>query len=85
MIRALIATAATAAVSSAAWYLYKSGKLDGALNSIGARIGPALGFARPPALDEAYRGTNASKPAPAHPWPVDKKPLAGTDMAAHAA
>ncbi len=33
MIRALIATAATAAVSSAAWYLYKSGKLDGPIDS----------------------------------------------------
>ncbi|MBO9580516.1 MAG: hypothetical protein J7498_06460 [Sphingobium sp.] len=75
MIRALIATAATAAVSSAAWYLYKSGKLDGLIG----------GFARPPALDEAYRGANASKPAPAHPWPIDRKSLAGTDMTAHAA
>lgn len=81
MIRALIATAATAAVSSAAWYLYKSGKLDGPIDSAARR----LGLKRPPALDEAYRGTNASMPAPAHPWPIDKKSLAGTDMAAHAA
>lgn len=80
MIRALIATAATAAVSSAAWYLYKSGKLDGLVSGLGNQFW----LRRAPALDEAYRGANASKPAPAHPWPVDKKSLADTNMAAPA-
>ncbi|HEY1125472.1 MAG TPA: hypothetical protein VGE65_07545 [Sphingobium sp.] len=80
MLRALLATAATAAVSSAAYYLYKSGKLDGPIDSAARR----LGLRRPPALDAAYSGANASRPAPAHPWPVDPLALADTDMAAHA-
>jgi hypothetical protein len=71
MIRALIATAATAAASVAGYRLYKSGKLDGPIDRIGRR----LGLRRPPSLDSAYSGANASRPAPAHPWPVDPQSL----------
>lgn len=81
MIRALLATAATAAVSSAAYYLYRSGKLDGAID----RVGRQLGLRRPPSLDSAYSGANASRPAPAHPWPVDPQSLGKSAPAPDAA
>lgn len=75
MIRALLKAAAVAAVSSAAYKIYKFGKLDGLIDEAGRRIGPALGLRRTPALDSGYSGPNASRPAPAHPWPVDKRSL----------
>ena len=63
MIRALLKAAAVAGVSSAAYKIYKSGKLDGLIDEAGRRIGPALGLRRTPALDSAYTGANASRPA----------------------
>ena len=88
MIKALLKAAIVAAASKTVYDLYKSGKLDGPIGligQIGDRIGPRLGFGRPPALDSAYEGTNASRPAPAHPWPVDKKALGKDKTLASAA
>lgn len=71
MIRALIKTAAVAALSSVAYRAWKSGKLDHLI----AHFAPGTNDRSAPALDSAYSGDNASKPAEPHPWPVDKKSL----------
>lgn len=71
MIRALLATATVAAIATFGHRLYRTGKLDGVLGGVASRIIPR----RPPSLEKAYAGTNASRPAPAHPWPVDPQSL----------
>jgi hypothetical protein len=71
MIRALLATATVATIGAVGHRLYRSGKLDGALGRVGSQLLPF----RPPALEKAYAGANASRPAPAHPWPIDPQSL----------
>ncbi len=83
MLKALLATAATAAASAVAYRLYKSGRLDSLIEHFGPQLRDqlaGLGLRTPPSLDSAFTGANASKPAPAHPWPVDKNAL-GSNIA----
>jgi hypothetical protein len=75
MIRALIKAAAVAAVSSYAYRFYRSGRLAGLIGDLADRLDPRLAPGAAPALEGAYSGANASRPAPAHPWPVDRQSL----------
>lgn len=68
MIRGLIVAAATAAVSGAIYRAFQQGRFDGLI----ARLAPG----KAPPLALAYEGANASRPAPAHPWPVDPRSIA---------
>jgi hypothetical protein len=69
MIRILLATATTAAVSAFAYRAWRSGKLDATIERFFGPAQPAF------ALDQATEPANVSKPAPAHPWPIDKRAL----------
>lgn len=70
MIRALIATMATAAVSAAVYRAFQQGKFDSLIDRLTRALQPA-----PPPLAEAYAAANVSRPAPAPPWPVDPHAL----------
>ncbi len=75
MIRGLIVAAATAAVSGAVYRAFQQGRFDGLI----ARLTPA---SKAPPLALAYQGANVSRPAPAHPWPVDPRSIArGSEVA----
>jgi hypothetical protein len=75
MIRTLLAAGTTAAIAGFAYRAWKSGRLETAIDRFFAAPD------QPYALAHANDPANVSRPAPAHPWPVDPLSLPkGTEL-----